>query len=214
MVMNGNEGDVNMRKLYSADHSCCSQCSYCFAKWKELYCRQPLFEKAELKEKEAIIYPCCDGEFFQQNQSVSALKQMAESMEKLYVSISTKNHMDQSMLKSICELNDFLVQNEKGFVKVAVSFAALSIDELEQGTLSYRERLELLAELSRLGLPTSVTLKPVLPFVSNEEYNDILKDCAKLVKRITIGGLYVNRNTAFFKKYIDGKYQTKPRWVS
>lgn len=118
------------------------------------------------------------------------------------------------MLKSICELNDFLVQNEKGFVKVAVSFAALSIDELEQGTLSYRERLELLAELSRLGLPTSVTLKPVLPFVSNEEYNDILKDCAKLVKRITIGGLYVNRNTAFFKKYIDGKYQTKPRRVS
>ncbi len=204
-----------MRKLYSASKICNSNCKYCFANWNDIYSRHSSFTTEAIDDKKAIIYPCCDGEFFMQRISIDEIKSFCESMEKVYVSISTKNLMTSEMIQTIVDLNDYLRANKKGFVKFSISITtSSSINEIEPNTLPYHERLNLLNEFSKTDVPLSVTIKPILPFIPTEEYINIIDDCSNYVSCVLLGGLYVNRGTDFFKEYIEGQYKTVMRNVS
>lgn len=203
-----------MRKLYSATTRCNAGCKYCFTKWNGIYAEQPLFGLEHTSEKEAIIYPCCDGEFFEQSNYIEIAKNMMENMERVYFSISTKSIVTEQMLEVISELNNLLCSENKGFVKFSISVSNKSqIDEIEPGTLAYIKRLETAQQLVQAGIPSSLTLKPILPFVPDEEYFEIINDFSPIINRMLVGGLYVCPKTQFYSEYINGQHMTEKRQV-
>lgn len=207
-----------MRKLYSAYTQCIAGCKYCFAKWDGVYSEQPLFDVETLSEKEAIVYPCCDGEFFDQSNYTDIAKSFMDKMDKLYFSISTKRHFEPKMLERLVELNDLLTSQHKGFVKFSISISNRDrIGEIEPGTLSYNDRIVVAKEIVQSGLPCSLTLKPILPFIQTQEYCHIIDDFSAIFNRVLLGGLYVCPQSEFYLKYIKGKYSTVKRevqWLS
>lgn len=205
-----------MRILYSASAPCGAGCKYCFAKWNELYPGQPKLDESAPgnNEKQAIIYPCCDGEFFDQDDLVNLVEMYSRSMEKVYVSISTKQHIQDSDLYRLAQLNSHLISADKGFVKFSISLSnKYNLAEIEPRTMTYSERLDLAKSISETEMLNSLTLKPILPFVPVEEYFEIIDEFSLYLQNILIGGLYVNPNSDFFLKNIAGKWDVSPRKV-
>ena len=204
-----------MRKLFSANNRCNAECAYCFAKWNGIYSKQPTFGQEIIGEREVIVYPCCDGEFFEQQNYLCITKSIMDKMEKVYISISTKKRIAPYMLAALTDVNKKLIDNNKGFVKLGISLSNKEhIPEIEVGTLSYNERLNMLRNIALTGMPTSVTIKPILPFIPVQEYFSIIDDIAPIVDRVLLGGLYVCPDTDFYRKYIDGKFITEKREVT
>lgn len=207
-----------MRILFSAGIPCQADCKYCFAKWKDKYSSFPQLEGACPDEKEAIIYPCCDGEFFDQHNLIDYVRTAAQRMDKVYLSLSTKQNISNDAIDCIEELNHELMSSNKGFVKFAISISSISmLEDIEQGTMSYNDRLNLAKKIYRTDMVFSITIKPVLPFVQAEEYCQIIHDFSEYTKHVLIGGLYVNPTSAFYSQYIASQFNAKPRtveWIS
>lgn len=192
-----------MRKLYSTEIPCKAGCQYCFARWSNMYHGLPALKDNILDEKEAILYPCCDGEFFDQQELIEYVKKTAEHMDKLYVSISTKRFISDAEISQLILLNQYLLSADKGFVKFGISISNISkLDELEPGTMSYIERMELAKRLNNTPIFTALTLKPLLPFIDADEYCQIMYDFSQYTKYILIGGLYLELESEFYSKYI------------
>lgn len=205
-----------MRKLFSAGKPCKAGCQYCFAKWSEIDYKLPQvgMENERMNEKEAIIYPCCDGEFLDQSMLIENLEKTVKKMNKVYLSISTKHFISDDVLNQLSKLNHELKTSEKGFVKLAISLSNMSmIKDIESHTLSYVERLELAKAIKSKGIFLGLTIKPILPFISAEEYCNIIHDFSPYTKYVLIGGLYLNRNSVFYTQYIKGSNEIQHRTV-
>lgn len=203
-----------MRKLYSAGIPCQADCKYCFAKWDNMYSKLPQLVNEQIYEKEAVIYPCCDGEFFEQHRLIEYVKKAAENMDKVYLSISTKRFISDDEISCIARLNQELLSSGKGFVKLAVSVSNMSmLDKIEPKTMTYGERIELAKKINSAGIFTALTIKPILPFISSDEYCQIISDFEKFTKYVLIGGLYLNRDTEFFSQYITSENLVRKRNV-
>ena len=203
-----------MRSMCSASAPCSFNCKYCFAKWHDIYPKQPLLNS--IKDGDCIIlYPCCDGEFFDQRNIIFDVKNLLKTTNQVYVSISTKRDLSLSEFQNVVDLNDWLIKNNKGFVKFSVSVSTKSrICEIEPGTTSYENRLSLVNQFNVAGIHTSLTLKPVLPFIAIQEYFEIINDFSHYINKVNMGGLYVNPSSLFFKQYIENNYSCIKRSVS
>lgn len=205
-----------MRNLCSALIPCSGGCQYCFAKWDDIYTKQPLLSTVRINENIfSVLYPCCDGEFFEQDNCFSELKKILCNRSCVCVDISTKRHLKTDEISELIELDRWLKEHKKGFVKFSISISTKSrITELEPNTMNYEERISLANSLKQTNILTTLTIKPVLPFISSDEYCEIVKDFSELISYITIGGLYLNLSSAFYKKYIENKYPCIKRRVS
>lgn len=203
-----------MRKLFSASRSCKADCQYCFARWNNMYCKLPNLESDNFSEKKAVMYPCCDGNFFDQNGLLESVKEMAKNMDKVYVSISTKSFISDEEIANLAQLNQELLSENKGFVKLGISLSNISmINKIEPGTISYAERLSIAKRIKETSILLGVTIKPILPFISTEEYCQIINDFSKYTKYFLIGGLYLNRKSKFFSNYITTEHLIQKRVV-
>lgn len=205
-----------MRKFLSANIPCEAGCKYCFAKWAG-YNRQLTlgFEHENADSDRVILYPCCDGDFFDQVELVENVKHYTESHKKVYVSLSSKIRPTDEKIMQLLGLHEWLVKADKGFVKFAISLSTRTmLDEIEPATMSYEERIKLANYINSLGLPLSLTIKPVLPFITAEEYDSILKDFSPYLNRVLIGGLYVNKTSSFYADYLQKDYVCTKRKVA
>lgn len=205
-----------MRKFLSANIPCEAGCKYCFAKWAN-YNRQPAleFESENVDSDRVILYPCCDGDFFDQVDLVENVKHYTESHKKVYVSLSSKIRPTDKKIIQLLGLHEWLVKEDKGFVKFAISLSNRTLlNEIEPATMSYEERINLASYINSLGLPLSLTIKPVLPFIAEEEYASILKDFSPYLNRVLLGGLYVNKTSSFYADYLHNDYICSKREVA
>jgi DNA repair photolyase len=121
------------------------------------------------------------------------------------ISVSTKSNLPLSFIKQIGRINDRY--KNRGFIKLSLSFSCKDgIGTLEPGAALYEDRISLLKKISECNIPTSVILKPVLPFVDIKDYHDIINDASMYTDAVVLGGLYVNEHDIFYRKYIEGKY--------
>lgn len=192
-----------MRRFLSANIPCKAGCKYCFAKWAGYNRQLDLeFEREDEDSDQIILYPCCDGDFFDQAELVEKVKHYTESHKKVYVSLSSKISPTDEEIMQLLGLHEWLVKSDKGFVKFAISLSNRTmLDEIEPATMSYEERIMLASYIHSLGLPLSLTIKPVLPFIAEEEYDSILKDFSPFLNCVLIGGLYVNKKSRFYIDY-------------
>lgn len=208
-----------MRKFLSASAPCKAGCKYCFAK-RDDYLRQPVLriEQENISTDEIILYPCCDGDFFDQTSLIESVKKFSDHYKKIYVSLSSKIYPSAEQMKQLLDLNAWLSNQEKGFVKFAISLSNRTmISEIEPGTMSYETRVSLAKNIKSTGLPLSLTIKPVLPFISEHEYFSILEDFHPYLNHVLIGGLYIDQTSSFYRDYIQGRYMCTKRnvmWLS
>lgn len=152
---------------------------------------------------------------FDQQGIIDDIKNIADTVNNLYISVSTKRNLSVSEIDNILILNKWLTDNQKGFVKFSIALSTKTmIDDIEPGTMSYSERVSLIKQLNQNSIRVSLTLKPILPFVPLQEYLDVIEDFKPYINHIAIGGLYLNPISAFYKKYIKDKYICKKRTVS
>lgn len=205
------------RYFYSGMQPCSGNCKYCFAKWKPEYNKPNSFSIDDINtiQENVIIYPTCESDFFDQPQSwvENILEQFLFEKKTIIISISTKTNVP---FQKLLLIKDLISQGLR--IKISISFTTkYSISEIEPNTTSYIERINTLTKISEYGIPTSINLKPLLPFISFNEYCEIIDDTFQYAQIYMIGDLYVNKKDAFFKQYIEGKYCTKLRpvnWVS
>lgn len=205
-----------MRKLCSAMVPCSGGCQYCFAKWNDIYIKQPLLGTKIINEDTfTIFYPCCDGELFEQKNCVEEIKKVLNNYSVVCVDVSTKHTLNTKEITELVELNQWLSKCEKGFVKFSISVSTKSmIEEIEPKTMNYDNRIKLAESLKQANILTTLTIKPVLPFISSNEYCSIVKDFSPYISHITIGGLYVNVASSFYKNYIQNAYICEKRKVT
>lgn len=201
------------RHFYSGDIPCFANCSYCFAKWKTYNPPQKAYFLGDPKST-SVVYPCCDSDISQNAKIISDLWSIAKNSKEIFFSVSVKRSIDNDVLDLYKELDKYLQAEKKGFVKISISLTTkYRIDELEPNTMSYEERKKLFVHLHSIGFHTAVVFKPILPFIPLDEYREIIDEFS-ICKFYLLGDLYVNEETDFYKKYIEGQYGVKSRSVS
>lgn len=202
--------NVKKRLMVHSDYVCGYECKYCFAKRNDYHnsCRYTSIE-------DAIVYPFCDSEILFQDYTCRLTEIVEHSKkyhERIIISISTKAKLPNEVLDFLNDISNQLACNN-GFLKLSVSITNKSCNDLERGTASYEERLDLLDRIKTYQFKSSVVLKPILPFISESEYIDIVKDTSLFVNKYLIGGLYVDPTTSFYFDYIKDKYKLEQREV-
>ena len=203
-----------MRLLYSGEKECGCSCQYCFAHCITDKSSFTKISTASISEKEAIIYPCCDCEFSDQDLFVDSIRNISKKLDKVYISMSTKKDIDDYLLNTIASFNNELVSEKKGFIKIGISLSNKKrIKEIEPNTASYEKRLEVARKITNYNIPLGLTIKPILPFIDVDEYLEILDDYKHITDKVLIGGLYVNTNSTFYKEYELSRYVIEKRKV-
>jgi hypothetical protein len=206
---------VVKRRLLSRDRPCPFRCLYCFAEFPEYTSRELFVAYPRIDDDTEILYPSCDGEFLLQRDPLGAIRTVYENSDRFcIVTFSTKAPVGERLVEQLAVLNAHLFASGRGFIKLSVSITNKSrIAELEPGTASYRDRLLTLERLSIYDLPRSVTLKPLLPFISLNEYKEIVEETRQYTDSYLLGDLYVSTRSPFYANYIDGKYLVEQRSV-
>lgn len=201
------------RVLFTTGKRCKAKCKYCFA--RNFNYNIPNIELLNkfiktTNHKSLVIYPSCDTEINGYIEYLDEIVKTAmDSKVFLAIGLSSKNNISEKQIKYICNIDKMLKKNKIGFIKLAISLSTKTlIDEIEQGTTCYEERLNLLKQFTIKGIYTNIILKPILPFINLEEYKNIILDVLPLSKNIVIGGLYYNDKSEFYNKYLS-KYIKK-----
>jgi len=198
------------RHFFTTGHDCYNKCQYCFEifntnKFSEISCRD--VENFNLNN--CIIYLSCDTEFlFLDKRAIAFFDEYVLKSKNFNVfSFSTKNNIDESNLSCIKDINDKLKERNIGEIKISISLSNKhKINEIEEGTATYKERLSSAKKLLQNGIKTTVLIKPVLPFIEIEEYQEIVNDFMSIgIRHFVTGSLYFKEDTPFFEKYIKGK---------
>jgi DNA repair photolyase len=156
------------RALFSGTRKCTYGCQYCFAKFREYSAEHHLRVLPDhLPMDVSIIYPTCDGEFFTDSHAQNALKRLVHRTTKpLLVSISVKSPITDKNIAYINDINDHLTTMGRGFLKCSISISIKhGLEKIEPHTPRYGQRLDAAHLLALHGIPRSVNLMPILPFV-------------------------------------------------
>jgi len=201
------------RKLYSSPKSCSFKCKYCFRTIDD-YKEQEIFNSHVFYDDFDIIYPSCDSEIIINKELFDYIEKSILIKDYTIISFSTKAKINNNIIEKINLINHNLINKNKGFIKISVSITNKSmIDELEPFASSFEERIETLKLLNEYNIPNSVILKPILPFVDIEEYEEIIDITSKYTKYFLLGGLYISKKTEFYDQYIKGKYNSIEKTV-
>lgn len=186
------------RCFFSRKEECKAKCKYCFGKWNS-YIK---FSDIEVINDNTIVYPNCDGDAFDINWVELIEKIRRLSAKNIVVSISTKFTIDDNTIRQLEEVNQVL-KEKNGMLKVSVSFSCeKSIEELEENTASYADRIKLIKKLIEREIPYFTIIKPILPFVDFREYKRIVDDTISMSPYYVIGDLYVDTNSSFYDEYV------------
>jgi DNA repair photolyase len=208
------------REFYSGSDKCNLGCLYCFADIEGFRKLDVVNFKGKNSESDDVLiyYPSCDTEFNWSDNFDKFINKLVDSNTKSIISISTKGKLRKSIIEKIKKANDILIKQNIGFIKFSVSITNKSmISVIEPHASSYQERLDLLNYLNDQEIPSSVILKPILPFIETKEYIEIINDTIPFTANYLLGGLYVSKESVIYNDFIKDKYETTERkadWLS
>lgn len=199
------------RHFVKGAFECPFRCQYCFA---EFACYRSLpnliSEVQNIRlgdENYSLVYPSCDSEVSTNDKYLTTLLEFAKenSNKHRYVifDFSTKRSFSEREIERLSSFDKEL-RSINCFLKMSVSVSTKNnIPTIETGTSSYEERVSFARSLTEIGINFSLTIKPILPFVSIDEYIEIVSDFSKYTKFFLTGNLYVDEKTSFGNKMIN-----------
>lgn len=172
---------------------CTHGCIYCDSRSK-CYQMKHDFEDIEVKKNALVLLettlrkkkPCMIGTgamsdpYLHLEQSLNYTRKMLELIEKYEfgVAIQTKSNL---ILRDI-DLIDRINKKTKAVVQVTLTtYDEELCKKLEPNVSTTKERVEILKECHKRGIPTIVWLDPILPFINDTKENllGILKYCVE-----------------------------------
>ena len=212
------------RVLTYSQLSCPLDCTYCFV--DDMTTNQSrnvayltnkqidLLEK--LPEKIKLIMLGCDTEFFQnRNEAIEILKKLSKNNKD--ISMITKIPITESFIDEIVKINDSMIENGN-VLSVSISLTCLSeekVEKYEPKAPSPEKRIQALKLLFQKGIPSLLSLRPLLPDVSNEEIEEIINLTKDYVIGYYSGPLYLN-NDRIEKLFPNKKVENEakqPHWM-
>ncbi len=169
----------NSRLLASmGDAKCPLGCIYCFVdndeyKYLEKIDKDNNFEILKLEASNVeVIQPACDIEIFLVPQVLEKLSELAKLGKS--ISFATKFKITEETAIKLSSLNQQL--SIKGAIlQIAVSFSRLeNWKEIELYAPSPNERLKTLKLLYENEIPTTVAIRPLLPFIPEKELIELI----------------------------------------
>jgi DNA repair photolyase len=163
-----------------------------------------------------VLQPSADVELFLVPNWLEILEKLAEF--KKHISFATKSKISDKKMMFLAHLNSEL--NKSGAIlNIAVSITNLNDNwrDIEKNTPSPDERIETLAMLFKHGIPTTVAVRPILPFLSTCDIDKIVEATYRYTYGYLSGPLYL---TEEMKHYLIGKrynYKTiikEVEWLS
>ncbi len=205
------------RLLLSGGAACPYGCVYCFERFPE-YEPAPSLDDVlcnpDLLCNVDLVYPNCDSDFFSTRGWLDNLISVVRLC--LHVSISTKAALSEANCR---EAADAIAANRSDgqVVKIAVSFSAWrSARQLEPRTPTPELRVRTLRHLSESGIPTAVTLKPILPDVPIDEYIVILEKTRQYCRYLLVGDEWVSPSSPrmLLSSVPSTQYSEAPSWTA
>lgn len=204
------------REVFTTGLKCDLGCQYCFASWEGY---TPPSNIANCSGTIAnLIVPACDSEIetflhlFKNNR----IHFPNNITQRIVISLSTKTILSEKTIILLSSLNELLKKRYNGFLKIGISIPTISMaNELEPKAAPPLLRLKNFILLKEAGITSYAIIKPILPFLPKSEFRELSNILLNEgVKYVLIGQLYVDRNTLFFQRYIDGKFEVKQRQVT
>lgn len=197
------------RAFFSGEKPCSNGCGYCFSRWST----PPRFDIMPCLSYDdwKVVYPVCDSEAMRQDAHFwRRVREFLKNHPKCVASISTKDEWSDDELDRVDAIRDEAGENS---IKISISMSCKTLlGEIEPYASRYAERVGLLGRLAARRICHSLMLKPLLPFVSLDEYVEIVEDVRSVCSDFVTGNLYVDQSTGFFRKYIAGRYHVERRY--
>jgi hypothetical protein len=150
-------------------------------------------------------------DFFALPNPVETLKKLLNYQKS--ISISTKARIAEPMVRKLAELNT-IMNRAACFLKISVSFSTkYRVSELEIGTASFEERLNMLQLLKEYRIPHCGIIKPVLPGVPVQEYLEIVDALSSACDGVVVGGLYLDDHDSRIKGLDPSLQRKKVTWA-
>lgn len=194
------------RVLVPVGEPCPFGCQYCYTRGGEVgLSRVPIQdvfshfrEFAQEAEFETIQFGYDGDPFAHPERGIAMLKELA-TMNK-HLNFSTKAALTASTLDALCEIRSTLDATGKTLSALVSLSCWDSASIVEPHTPSSQERILTVANLVSIGVPTFITLRPVLPHIPDSEYERIavegvLAGCEGFV----IGPLYSDKQGRFVR---------------
>lgn len=140
-----------------------------------------------------------DGDpFARPERGIAMLKQLA-TLRK-HVNFSTKAFLEGSVLERLNDIRRHMEASGK-VLSALVSFSCWdSAPAVEPHTPSPRERMLTVANLKRISIPVFVTIRPVLPHISDSEYERIADEgLSAACDGFILGPLYADARNRFVR---------------
>lgn len=202
----------NDRSFFCGNQKCKNGCIYCFSNFTFNNYHLEL-NALSVQSTNQIIYPICDSEILYQHEGYldSLLDLIGQQKGYKVISISTKSYWSDKELSKLQTFNK--VHAGDKVIKLSLSFSRkYELEKFEPAAIPYHDRIVLLKRLKFFSIPTAVIIKPILPFVTLEEYKSLIDDCLPICENFIIGPLYVDDKSGFYKKYIYEKYTTEKKY--
>lgn len=145
-----------------------------------------------------VIQPACDIELFLVKDWETKLEKIAKFGKS--VSISTKSKLTKTIIVTLKRINEMLLQSGN-ILNIAVSITTFSDywKDIECNAPSPVERLDSLKRLFDNNLPTSVSIRPLYPFLKDNELKKLVEFTYPFTYGYLSGPLYL---TEAMKKYL------------
>jgi DNA repair photolyase len=185
------------------EKKCPLGCIYCFVENPDYpdFPRIDTPQAQDIIEKTAkevdVIQPACDVELLLLPNALQILEELSKYGKS--ISFATKANVNERTAELLAGIHNKLVK-VNAILQIAVSLTRLvHWQDVERFTVSPELRIKSLKTLYGYGIPTTVAIKPLLPFVPSNEICDIVSMTQKYCHGYLTGPTYL---TPALKEYM------------
>jgi DNA repair photolyase len=188
------------RMLFSAKKKCNFGCKYCFSQLGDY--DKYFYDSKKSYDDYDIIYPACDGEI-DSIDFKELLKYIGDRKKPMIIAISTKSVITDKFLKEFVKVDRALKKNN-GFLKVGITITSKNyLKDFESKAASFKERIDNLKLLKKNDICCGVVIRPIIPFLLEKEFEDIIDNTKNVADYYLLGGLYIFKNSKFYKEHFE-----------
>ena len=194
------------RVLVPVGEPCPFGCRYCYTRGGEVGLARvemeevlSRFRKFALEASFETIQFGYDGDpFARPERGLAMLRQLA--LLGKHMNFSTKTLIEDSTLAGLQDIRHYMDEH-KAVLSALVSLSCWdSAAGVEPHTPSPVERMRTVANLTSIGIPVFITLRPILPHIPDAEYERVVVEGVRVgSKGFVVGTLYADRRGQFVR---------------
>jgi len=172
------------------------------------------FRKFALEASFETIQFGYDGDpFARPERGLAMLRQLA--LLGKHMNFSTKALIEDSTLAGLQDIRHYM-DERKAVLSALVSLSCWdSAAGVEPHTPSPVERMRTVANLTSIGIPVFITLRPILPHIPDAEYERVVVEWVRAGSEgFVVGPLYADRRGQFVRFIPEGTLATVPSRTS